>query len=164
MIDAVDDEILNIGLRRHSDDKLTYKLIIANSINECRRTEDNSDYYKSVKALKNLLSFNIKGYDLKEQIDEIIAKLEADIVKKYQCTNPNIPRYIFFSKKNQANLKEKNTKWYWESLFISMLQILASEGLLFDTEKVVPIRVKKDTEGYIDDVEGDTRDTAIDDI
>ena len=36
----LDDDEIELGIRRHTDDKLTYKLIIANAINECRRSKN----------------------------------------------------------------------------------------------------------------------------
>jgi hypothetical protein len=160
----IDEEILDIGLRRHSDDKLTYKLIIANAINECRRVEGEPNYYDSVKALINLLSFNIRGYKLKEQIDEVKKKLDEGKKQRYKDEEENTPRWKYYKKANLGKLKGEITKWYWETFFRQILQILATEGLLFDTERIVPIRVKKDTEGYTDDIEGSTGNTAIDDL
>jgi len=129
-----------IGLRKTTEDKLVYKFIIANAINECRSAEGMiKEYPDSVAALRNLLSFNIKGYNLKEQIDKIVEKLDKEKIDIYNKQRDKTPCRIFYKKSYQIKFKLKLDRAYWETMFKEILQILASEGLLMDTEKYIPI-------------------------
>jgi hypothetical protein len=143
----IDEDLIDIGIRRHTDDKLTYKLIIANAINECRISEGLiKEYPDSVLALINLLSFEITGYNLKSQIDKITDKLDKEKEKLWDVKKDETPRWIFYKKSYQAKFKLKLDRAYWETLFKEVLQILASEGLLMDTEKLVSVKTVGETE------------------
>jgi len=135
------DENIELGIRRHTDDKLTYKLIIANAINECRRTEGHVvEYPNNVQALINIIYFKVKGYDFKQQIDDVKKKLDKEKEDFYNEIKEKTPKYIFYKRSYQAKFKYKLDREYWESFFKEIIQILASEGLLMDVEKYISIR------------------------
>jgi len=117
-INLEDEENIGIGIRRKTDDKLTYKLIIANAINESRRTEGKIvQYPNSVMALANLLRFNIKGYKLKTKIDEVEENLKIEKEKMYEERKNKVPRWKFYKRSYQAKFKLVLDRWYWESFF-----------------------------------------------
>jgi len=137
----IDDDEIELGIRKHTDDKLTYKLIIANAINECRRTEGHRiKYPNNVKALWNIIYFKVKGYNFSTQLDEIKKKLDDEKKTLWENKKQNLPRWKFYSNKYQAQFKDKLDREYWEGLFREILQLLASEGLLIDIEKYISVR------------------------
>lgn len=142
-----DDDSIELGIRKHSDDKLTYKLIIANAINQCRVNEGYIKAYEnSVKALINLLFFDVKGYNLKSKITELMDSLDVERESKYTDEQESTERWLFYRKSYQAKFKLKLHRWYYETLFQRILQILASEGLLMDTEKLISVKTIGDEE------------------
>lgn len=147
MNDLTDDDYVELGIRRHSDDKLTYKLIIANAINECRRSErDYVDYENKVNGLVNVIYFDVRGYKLKTQILKLLTELKQDRKQQYQKEEQNTPRWKFYKTSYQHKLKLKLHKWYYTTLFQRILQILASENLLLETEKLISVKTTGDEE------------------
>ena len=141
MTDLIDEDEINLGIRRHTDDKLTYKLIIANAINSCRQSErDYILYENNVHGLINIIYFDVRGYNLKTQIEKLLKELKAEREKRYKEEENNIPRWKFYKTSYQHKLKLRLHRWYYTTLFQRILQILASENLLLETEKLISVK------------------------
>jgi len=141
MSNLVDDDEIELGIRRHSEDKLTYKLIIANAINECRRSErDYVLYENNVNGLINIIYFDVRGYKLKTQIEQLITELKKEREIMYNTDELETPRWKFFKTNYQHKLKLRIHRWYYRTLFQRILQILASENLLLETEKLISVK------------------------
>jgi len=141
MSNLIDDDEIELGIRRHSEDKLTYKLIIANAINECRRSERDQELYQNnVHGLINVIYFDVRGYRLRSQIEELLNELKVEREKQYDDEKENIDRWMFYRRSYQAKLKLRLHKWYYRTLFQRILQILASENLLLETEKLISVK------------------------
>ena len=141
----LDDDEIELGIRRHTDDKLTYKLIIANAINECRRSKNNPDEYEDkVHGLINILYFDVRGYKLRTQIEELLTELKTKRENRYKEEEETVERWMFYRKSYQAKFKLKLHKWYYTELFRRILQILASEGLLMDIEKFISVKTTEE--------------------
>lgn len=141
MSNLTDDDEIELGIRRHSDDKLTYKLIIANAINECRRSErDYSLYENNVNGLINIIFFDVRGYKLRTQIQKLKEELKKEREDRYEEEENNVERWMFYRKSYQAKLKLRLHRWYYTTLFQRILQILASENLLLETEKLISVK------------------------
>jgi hypothetical protein len=157
--DLTDDDNIEFGIRRHTDDKLTYKLIIAKAINECRITEGDAEKYpKAVKALVHLIYFDIRGYNLKTKIDVIVERLQIERKNMYTEEENTVERWLFYRKSYQSKLKMKIMMRYNEALFMGILQLLASEGLLMDTEKIINVAKVEEAEEIEENDEEETNE------
>jgi len=134
------EEELGLGIKKSSEDKLIYKTEIQDAIRQCRRTMGLIPYYKrSVTGLISIIEFDIHGYKFLTTINQI--KRDLNIEKKIR-----LYRYIIKNGLEAANpiniakYRNEEYSWYYGALFQRVLQMLATENMLIETEKFVPIR------------------------
>ena len=142
MIEDEEEQYLGLGYRKKSEDKLTYKNIIAEAIRKCLFTKGSTYFKEAVEGLEKAIYFDVTGYKLMTEINKIKKELE---VGKYKIIR-KMKRKLgvdFYGNKEQVELKIQVRKWYWETLFTRLIQLLADNNLLFETEKVTPIKIKK---------------------
>ncbi len=136
------DEISGFGIKKRSEDKLTYKNIIAKSINYCLALRGSKFFHIGVENLVSTVEFNVQGYNFIDELDKIHEELMGLKEKKIQEWKNEYGRK-FYRKDIQAVMKLDLYQWGWEAYFQKVIQLLASHNLLFETEKYVPIRIKE---------------------
>ncbi len=142
-ISPVDEELVGFGVKRTSEDKLTYKNIIADAINWCRKTKGSMVFIEAVGGLEQIIKFNVPGYKFIEEINNIKDKLT---IEKKQRRDREARRQgrNFYGNAEQARYKLDESKWYWNAYFESIIQLLAEHNLLIDTEKLTKIKIKRE--------------------
>lgn len=136
------------AIKRTSEDKLTYKNIIADAINWCRRSRGKLYFKNSVKGLEDIITFDIPGYTLESDMEKIRDKLNIE-KKERRVKREKELGSDFYGNAEQALFKIEQSEWYWNAYFKKIIQLLASHNLLMETEKYIPIREKKQIEeGY----------------
>ena len=127
------------SIRRTSEDKLTYKNIIADAINDCRRNKGKIFFNSKVQALEDIINFDVTGYKLMSQIENIKQNIEEERIEYLNIEKEKLGNK-FYSNANQAKLKLKMSKWYWERYYVEIIRLLAKENLLLETEKKISVR------------------------
>jgi len=128
-----------VGIRRTSEDKLTYKLIIADAINQCRRTMGTFSFKDSVDGLEKIIKFDIPGYQLKTQIQEIKDTLNYEMKQMEKEKEKKLTPSQFNKRAYQAKWRILRNKIYWETYYERLIQLLAKENLCLETEKYVAV-------------------------
>ena len=141
----MDDEDGIFAIRRSSQDKLTYKNIIAQAISKCNSSKGTTRFKDTVQALASTITFDVSGYNLATSLMNIKKEL-AQQEKQYIEQKIEQHGLKLFYHANQAKLKIMVNEWYWNTYYERILQLLASNNLLFDTEKKIP--VIQDTKEY----------------
>ena len=134
-----EDNETSFGIRRTSEDKLTYKNIIADAINWCRKSMGTRHMPNAVQGLERIIKFDVKGYKLRTSLQEIQVELNKEKLHKIKIEKKRLGRN-FYGNSEQARFKLKQSEWYWNEYFEMIIQLLANNGLLFDTEKTIPIK------------------------
>ena len=134
------NEEIEFGIRRTSEDKLTYKNIIVDAINWCRRTRGTMHFKHAVKGLVGIINFDVKGYSLKTKIDEIQVELDREKKRLIQQEKQRAGRK-FYANAYQAKFKIRLDEVYWNSYFECIIQLLADNNLLMETEKTIPVKI-----------------------
>lgn len=158
-----EQDFAEIGFRKSTGDKLTYKINISNAIENCRRCKGFIGAYENaVSGLIDTVYFNMRtSKKLKDQIDEIIQRLDKEREEKWNERKNNTERWIFYKRGNLAKFRNQLDKGYWEAIYREIKQVLANEGLLLEEENIVPIRFKRDTKGFVDESDEFREDSEI---
>jgi len=127
------------SIRKTSEDKLTYKNIIADAINWCRKSMGTMYFREAVKGLEKIIKFDVTGYSLLSEIENIQIQLNIEKKEMIKYKKHKLGRH-FYGNAEQAKFKLELSEWYWSAYFERIIQLLASNGLLFDTEKTIPIK------------------------
>ena len=127
------------SIRKTSEDKLTYKNIIADAINWCRKSMGTMYFKEAVKGLEKIIKFDVIGYKLLSEIKQIKIDLDIEQQKNIKLKKKRLGR-SFYGNAEQAKLKLEISEWYWEEYFERLIQLLANNGLLFDTEKRISVK------------------------
>ena len=133
-------------IRKTSEDKLTYKNIIADAINTCRRLQGYHEFRGSVQGLEKVIYMDIQGYRLTEKIDDIkknLTNIGQEYINKLQKI---MGRSEYYKNAHIAKLKIFMDQWYYEQLFEGIIQLLAEHNLLLETERLIPLRIGTDTD------------------
>lgn len=128
-----------LSIKRTSEDKLTYKNIIAERIRWCCRYTGNMYYRDSCIALESIIYFDIRGYKLRKELDKIKLNLKRKRAYHIKNIKSKMGRR-FYTRPNQAKLRLLLNEWYWNQYFRDIIQLLASNNLLLETEKNIPIQ------------------------
>jgi len=128
-----------LGIRKSSSDKLTYKNIIADAINWCRRTQGTFLFPGAVKGLVGVIRFNVKGYNLKQGLEEIEKQMEIEKKLYIQHIKTKLGR-DFYGASEQAKFKIRLNRWTWNTYYEKIIQLLATNGLLMDIERIISVR------------------------
>lgn len=131
-----DDPIF--AIRRNVQDKLTYKNIISSAIMRCNFSRGTNQFKYDVQALASTIRFNVTGYNLAKELNEIEKNLVYE-KKRFIDHQNNLYGIKLRFHANQAKLKIKTMEWFWNTYYENILQLLASHNLLFDTEKRIPV-------------------------
>lgn len=125
--------------KKGTKDKLTYKNIIADSINWCRKTMGTPKYKGAVNGLEKIIDFDIQGYELHTRILEIKTEIKEELNKYERREEKRMGRKI---RKNaeKAKLRLRKDQIRWELYFSALIQLLAEHDLLFDTERQIPFK------------------------
>lgn len=138
-----EETLQQFGFRKTSIDKLTYKNIIADAINQCRRSRSHIRLFqKSVEGLEEIISFDVPGYPLDKSLKQIKKTLEIERKKQVRKKQDELGKKIF-QRATQAKLRIWLHQWYWDEYFKKIIQLLAENNLLLETQKYIPIREKK---------------------
>ena len=153
MIDEYSNETLEeFGFKKTTVDKLTFKNIIADAINQCRRNRRYIELFQaSVLGLEDIIYFNIPGYQLKTEIDKIKQMLNDEHNNKIMSERNRLGRN-FNKRSERAKIRIKQHEWYWNTYFKHLMQLLADKNLLLETTKYIPVRTKQavyDTEDVL---------------
>ena len=140
-----EEDFVDIGFRRKSEDKLNYRNIVADAINWCRKAQGTIYFHKAVEGLEKVIWFDIPGYKLKSKTLKIQYELRLERTKKLNFFKQKYGRQIY-RRKNRMQVRLYLEDWYWNEYFSSLIQLLASENLLFETEKVIPLRIGQTSE------------------
>ena len=156
-MEPIDDEFLGgFGIKKTSEDKLTYKNIIADAINWCRKNRGRKSFRDAVEGLIDIISFDVPGYKLLSSIEQIKKDVKQERDDKSKIREKKVGS-SFNSNAYQAKFKLEMDEWYWNRFFIKIIQLLADHNLLIETEKVTKIRIKQPVEDD-DEFEGSTSD------
>lgn len=160
-----EEEGFDLGIRRKSIDKLTYKNIIADAINWCRKSRGTTRFKYNVQGFESVIMFDVVGYKLKSKLEKIVNQLE---IQRQERRNQAKRRHgrDFYGNAFQAKFKIAEEDWYWNMRFEMVIQLLASENLLLETERVIPLRIKKPLDREMEENEsriGDVKE-SIDEI
>jgi len=133
-----DDDDINYAIRKTSEDKLTYKNIIADAINWCRRARGTVYFKSAVQGLESVINFNVIGYKLKDELKTIKdtldkEKTENEIKEHYKMGRRFMKRAI------RVKFKLQQEKWYWNAYFEKIIQLLGNNNLLLETQKKIPV-------------------------
>lgn len=132
-------------IRRTTEDKLTYKNIIADAINWCRKTMGTLQFRYAVQGLERVIKFDVPGYNMKKELNELetqLKKQQKQLIEEKKQEYGN----RFFKRSVQAKFRIDMIEWYWNTYFEMIIQLLANHNLLFDTEKRIPIKKIRDTD------------------
>ena len=135
---AMDEEDSVFAIRRSTQDKLTYKNIIAQAINKCNNSKGTVRFKDDVQALASTISFDVSGYNLATKLINIREELKNGIVVFIDKKEKQLGRKLLFHA-NQAKLKILIYEWYWNNYYEAILQLLAAHNLLFDTERKISV-------------------------
>jgi len=133
-----DEEDGVFAIRRSTQDKLTYKNIIAQAISQCNRSKGTIHFRNDVEALASTISFDVSGYKLNSKLIALRERLEKEkqkLIKEYK----HQMKQEFQKHATKAKFKIYIQKWYWNRYYECILQLLAEHNLLFDTEKRIPV-------------------------
>jgi hypothetical protein len=135
----MDDEESGLGIKKTNEDKLVYRLEIQDAIKTCRKSRSEIPGMKyAVDGLISIIEFDIQGYHFKRQIDTI--KLNLEMERKIRLL-----RFLRRNGLRSSNplkihiFKLNDFEWYYSSLFQQVLQMLAKENMLIETEKIIRI-------------------------
>ena len=134
-----EEDETGFGIRRTSEDKLTYKNIIADAINWCRKSMGTRHMPNAVQGLERIIKFDVKGYKLKTKLIEIQADLKAEKIERKKREKRRMGRN-FYGNSEQARFKLRQSEWYWNKYFEEIIQLLADNKLLVETEKTIPVK------------------------
>lgn len=137
-----DEELIDFGLRKKNVDKVTYRDILKNCIMQCLWTKGTFNYKNNVMALEDAIYIDIKGYRLRKVIEKIKQDLQHQKKNLIIVERKRLGRN-FYGNVEQVTFKIKMQRWYWDSLFSRLYQLIAEEGLLLETEKVIKVRMKQ---------------------
>jgi len=132
----------NVGYRRHTYDKLNWKLEIQKRLDICLSTYRTDAFGKNVERVIKAVYFDVRGYRFRKQIDEKkeeLLKNKLEIIDYYRNDKPEIWGHPI----HQASIKYDLTEIYYDALFDFVFQLVSEKGLLVDTDVYVPIRMKK---------------------
>lgn len=134
----------SLFIRRTTEDKLTYKNIIADAINSCRKCKGKLYFKEAVEGLVDIIEFNVRGYPLKNKLEKIRNNLEVE-KKQRRIDRANEMGRRFYRRDVQAKFKIEQNEWYWRKYFKDIIQLLADNNLLMDTGKDIPVKEVGDT-------------------
>jgi hypothetical protein len=146
MIEDEDDEY-GLGIKRPTKDKLTYKNVIAAAIMKCQASRGTTRFSDNVKGLISLINFDIPGYHLKSEIAETVAELDAEAEQRLEGYKERFSDGVFYTYANhyfRPFLDLEMAVWYWDALFVRVIQILANHDLLFERETYISMRKSKE--------------------
>ena len=132
----------NLGYRKTTPDKLTWKNEIQKRLDICIATYETNMFGKNVERLVKTIYFNIRGYKFKKLIDEEDERLKTNVVNKiiyHQTYEP----YRWGCPIRQIKMKYNISEKYYKELYEFITQLIAEKGLLLDTDVYIPIQVKK---------------------
>lgn len=142
----IDDEeesnFIGWGIKKTSEDKLTYKNIIADAINWCRKLRGKIGFKDSVEGLADVIEFNVPGYKLSKKLEEIRNNLDIQREDRKQKAIDE-QGISFYKNANRAKFRLAQGDWYWNEYFKKIIQLLADHNLLFETEKMTKVRIKR---------------------
>lgn len=144
----MEEEDTIFAVRRSTQDKLTYKNIIASAIGICNRSKGTTRFKDDVQALASTIAFNVSGYNLAYELKEVRNVLLQGVSLFVKSENQKMGKKALYHA-NQAKLKIRANEWYWNHYFEAILQVLAKHNLLFDTER--KISVIQDSNQYDDE-------------
>jgi len=145
------DAELGLGYHQHNLDKLTYKNIIADAINYCRKLKTYKEFAGAVEGLEDVIYMDIEGYRLREQIETIKTTIKTEGQEYIDTLRKNMGRDEYYKNAHIAKLKLFMDQWYYERYFEDLIQLLAEHNLLLEHERYVPIRIKRPLEDIRDD-------------
>ena len=134
-----DEDAIALALKRSSADKLAWKIEIADATRDCRKTKGTFRFRYMVEALEDIIYVNIPGYHLSPEIDNIKKLLDKLRSEKIEMEKREKKRF-FYSRPFQAKFKIKVSKWYWNTYYKKLIQLLAEHNLLLETQKYVKIK------------------------
>jgi len=138
-VEGLEEKFISGHFKKSIEDKLTYKNIIADAINWCRKRMGYTDFDEWVQGLENIISFNIEGYNFTDDLEEIKKELKEELLNREEEEITKKGRN-FYKRANKAKFKWKQHKWYWNSYFKEIIQLLAEHNLLFDKERTIPYK------------------------
>lgn len=143
MREAETDEFYgNLGYRKTTPDKLTWKNEIQKRLDICIATYKTNMFGDNVDRLIKTIIFDIKGYKFKIVIEEEQIKLAAIAKKNIDICQKEEPE-IFGHPILQAHKRYELNEKYYNDLYDFLFQLIADKGLLLDTDVYIPIRAKK---------------------
>lgn len=138
-IENIEEKFISGHFKKSIEDKLTYKNIIADAINWCRKRRGYKDFDECVQGLEDIISFRIEGYDFRNDLKEIKGEIGEELKKREEREIEKLGRR-FYKRANKAKFRIKQHKWYWNSYFKEIIQLLAEHNLLFDKERTIPYK------------------------
>lgn len=143
MREAETDEFYgNLGYRKTTPDKLTWKNEIQKRLDICIATYKTNLFGANVERLIKTILFDVKGYKFKVVIEEERIRLDQIVknsVEHYQETKPE----IWGDPIKQAGRRYDLNEWKYDKFYDFIFQLIAEKGLLLDTDVYIPIRAKK---------------------
>jgi len=136
-----DQEVMGLGIHQSNKDKLTYKNIISDAINTCRRSKGHKEFVNDVEGLEDIIYMDISGYQLRKQIETIKETIHV-IGQEYINTLYHKSGRTYYKKATIAKLRLFMDQWYYERYFEELIQLLATHNLLLEHERYIPIREK----------------------
>lgn len=150
------DAEIGLGYHQHNTDKLTYKNIIADAINFCRKLKGHKEFASAVDGLEDVIYMDIEGYRLRDKIETIKEHIYTK-GQEYINSLQNRQGRFYYARANIAKLKLFMDQWYYERYFEELIQLLAEHNLLLEHERYIPIRIKSPLREIQDDtIEGPT--------
>lgn len=132
------DETSGFGIKRTSEDKLTYKNIIARAINYCLSLRGSKYFHIGVMNLVRTIEFNVSGYRFIDELNKIQQRIMVDKKKKIVSWQLEHGRK-FYRRDQRAIMKLELYSWGWDVYFQEVIQLLAKNNLLIETEKTIPV-------------------------
>jgi len=143
MREAETDEFYgNLGYRKTTPDKLTWKNEIQKRLDICIATYKSNLFGINVERLIKTIVFDVRGYKFKKVVEDEIQRLN-DVVEEnrvyYQTEKPELWGHPIKQQEINYDLWE----WKYNQLYNFIFQLIAEKGLLLDTDVYIPIRAKK---------------------
>lgn len=145
------DAELGLGYHQRNLDKLTYKNIIADAINYCRRLKGHKEFASAVSGLEDVIYMDIEGYRLRAKIENVKTIIQNEGQEYIHRLRENQGRDEYYKNAHLAKLKLFIDQWYYERYFEDLIQLLAEHNLLLEHERYVPIRIKRPLRDIQDD-------------
>jgi len=143
MREAETDEFYgNLGYRKTTPDKLTWKNEIQKRLDICIATYKTNLFPNNVERLIKTILFDVKGYKFKKEIDAEVIRLDEMVKNSINHYQQEIPE-IWGDPIRQAQKRYDLQEWKYNELYNFLFQLIAEKGLLLDTDVYIPIRAKK---------------------